>query len=156
VLTVLWQAEGFNQVPQLWWRGLGLLWMRLTIPVQSFRTGADDAFRALLVEPRGLALTEDPDALPPVDLQRWVLDALDGRGPIDADGLRAIPLPLREALQVNLARFALSQRSPRCLEYVWLLDGAAHRDLFELAARSPHVRFAQAASELLARLDALR
>ncbi len=50
---------------------------------------------------------------------------------------------------VSAANTALDLKSPRGLDYVRILSGAAHRDLFELAAQSPTVAFADAARAIL-------
>jgi hypothetical protein len=153
-LKALWRHYALDAVPTVWWRGLGLLRRRLDIPVRSFRDQAQHELVVLLEQPAAALPREDPATPMPPELARLVADARDGKGPIDADALHALPADLKAALLVNVAGKALDLKSPRCLEYAAILGGSEHRDLFELAAQSPTEAFAAAARAVLTRIAA--
>lgn len=156
MIKAQWRHHGFDSIPVVWWRGLGLLRWRLELPLPSFRTEALVRFYEL-VDDRGLAIAPEVAGMAmPAALERAVTDARDGAGPIDQAALAALDADHAEALVVYAATKALDLVSPRCLQIVKVLSGAKHRDLFELAAASPHEAFASSATTLLGELGPQR
>lgn len=157
MIKAQWKHHRFDTIPVVWWRGLGLLRWRLELPVPSLRREAIARFYEL-VDDRSIAIAplEHPGASMPATLERAVSDARDGTGAIDTEALAAVEVEYTEALVVYAATKALDLSSSRCLEIVKALSGAAHRDLFELAAKSPHAAFASTATALLDQLGPQR
>ncbi len=156
MIKAQWKHHGFDTIPVVWWRGLGLLRWRLELPLPSFRAAAIARFYEL-VDDRGLAIAAELAGTPmPAALERAVTDARDGSGPIDEAALAGVDAEHVDALVVYAATKALDLASPRCLQIVKSLSGAVHRDLFELAGTSPNAAFAAAAATLLGELGPQR
>lgn len=158
MIKAQWKHHGFDTIPVVWWRGLGLLRWRLELPLPSFRAAAITRFYEL-VDDRALAIAPELAGTEmPATLARAVTDARDGTGPIDEAALAgaAADAAHADALVVYAATKALDLASPRCLQIVKALSGAVHRDLFALAATSPNASFAAAATTLLGELGPQR
>ncbi len=154
IIQTLWDARELGKLQHTWWAGWGLFYDRLKSPIPSIRRAAVLDLRARLEGRAPLAADPEGATQPPPELWALMQDVMNGKGAIDPAALAALAPEARTALLVFAAKEAEGFANPRGLEYVDAIDGAAHRDLFELLAKSPKPGLAEAAAGLLQKLDA--
>lgn len=154
IVEAVWDARRLANLQHTWWAGWGLLYDRARSPIPSIQRAAVLELRARLQSAAPLVPDPEGATQPPPELWALMQDVMNGKGAIDPAALAALAPEARTALLVFAAKEAEGFSNPRGLEYVDAIDGAAHRDLFELLARSPKPELAAAAARLLQKLDA--
>lgn len=155
LIDAIWQVEGLEDFPTVWFQGLGLVRRALRIPAPSFRDEAWLELKRLVgSSPDSLGYVPIQGASVPGSLQALIMDIFRGVGAPDPRLIDALDDDLRDAALVGAAYSLMQQGKARGARYVAELGGEAHRDVLEVAAGAADPRIAEAASAALAHLDA--
>lgn len=150
--VALWAHHGLNMYATVRWKGLGLIYSYMCVPLDSFQAEKLSDFVAVLgLHPASNGYAPCHDPLSPA--LRAAMGALRQRsGTVNAQLVGQLTDDEIRALTVSAAEEGL-RNNPLGVRYVANLAGTKHRDLLEWAAALPYPDMAQAGQEGLQSID---